>query len=422
MNKKRIATSVALIALAGSSLAQNYNPRPGWKDSYSVDGVCYCDSNGFDHGADRLTFPTPAGVLAVTQICADIQSVLGEGRSSGRILYNDLQCGNGPPNDAGDEDPDACPGRVDIGPSGCQILGPKWDLEAVYGANPTTPVEPPPVETPVEPPTPSGVVATASRNSGNAELAIDNNLSTRWTTTQPQTPGQYFVLDLGEVRTINQVLLDSSNSPNDDPAGYSLAVSTNGRSYSLVASGAGTGGITSINFPSQSARFIRITQTGAKQRNWWSIHELRAALVETQSPSDTVDNGKIALERSGWTLVTSRNNFRSANAIDGKKSSRWTTFRQPQNGEQSFEIDLQSTQNFDQIVLDTSKSPTHFPREYRVSVSNTGNSFSVIATGTGNGPETSILFSPQNARYVRIEQTGFDDEAWWSIHEINLFR
>lgn len=415
MKIQTITTTVALIVLGGTSIAQTYNPRIGWKDSYAVDGVCYCDSNGFDHGADRLTHPTPAGVLPVTQICADIQSVLGEGRSSGRIPYNDLQCGNGPPNDAGDEDPDACPGRVDIGPEGCLILGPKWDLEAVYG-------EPAGPQVPVEPPPGPGVIASASRNSGNASLAIDNNQDTRWTTTQTQRPGQFFELDLGELRTINQVTLDSSNSPNDDPARYNVAVSTSGESYTLVASGPGTGGITTISFPSQLVRFVRITQTGSKQNNWWSIHEIQVASTNTQPPTDPVDNDKTALERSGWTLVTSRNNFRAYNAIDGKRSSRWTTFQEPQNANQSFEIDLQSPQSFDQIVMDTSKSPTHYPREYRVLVSNTGDNFSVIATGTGNGPETSIVFSPQTARYVRVEQTGIDNEAWWSIHEINLFR
>ena len=48
-----------------------------------------------------------------------------------RLYYNDIQCGNGPANDAGDED--WCPGRVDLGTnnkSGCNDKGPKFDFTA----------------------------------------------------------------------------------------------------------------------------------------------------------------------------------------------------------------------------------------------------------------------------------------------------
>jgi hypothetical protein len=41
-------------------------------------------------------------------------------------LYNDIQCGNGPANDAGDEDD--CPGRTEHGQEGCKYIGPKWNF------------------------------------------------------------------------------------------------------------------------------------------------------------------------------------------------------------------------------------------------------------------------------------------------------
>ena len=59
----------------------------------------------------------------------------GPGRA-GNPIYNDVQCGNGPANSAGDEDYDQCPGRVDRGAAGCSIIGPKWDLQSVYGNSP----------------------------------------------------------------------------------------------------------------------------------------------------------------------------------------------------------------------------------------------------------------------------------------------
>jgi hypothetical protein len=74
--------------------------------------------------------------------------------------------------------------------------------------------------------------------------------------------------------TINRIVLDDSQSPNDNPAGYSVYVSTDNTSWTgPIASGTGTDGMTLILFPDAIARYIRIVQTGSKG-NYWSIHEL----------------------------------------------------------------------------------------------------------------------------------------------------
>ena len=125
-----------LLALAAGTLFSGHLlampngivPGSGWADSYSADGRCYIDSN-FDHGIGDAIVPTPIGGQSVRQV-ADRLGV-GPGRS-GNPIYNDVQCGNGPANNAGDEDPDQCPGRVDMGSEGCFIIGPKWDLAAAY--------------------------------------------------------------------------------------------------------------------------------------------------------------------------------------------------------------------------------------------------------------------------------------------------
>ncbi len=94
----------------------------GWADSYSVGDECYCATT-FDHNIGGITVDTPDGPKTVREVC----DTLGDGPGiEGRPIYNDVQCGNGPANDAGDEDD--CPGRVDIGRDGCGQIGPKWDL------------------------------------------------------------------------------------------------------------------------------------------------------------------------------------------------------------------------------------------------------------------------------------------------------
>lgn len=112
------------------------NPGRSWADSYSVDGRCYCKfgAHSFDHGIGDVIVQTPAGRRTVRQVCEAIRARHGEGSPNGRKYYNDVQCGHGPANNAGDEDRDACPGRVDMGSAGCRLIGPPWDLQGVFGA------------------------------------------------------------------------------------------------------------------------------------------------------------------------------------------------------------------------------------------------------------------------------------------------
>ena len=82
---------------------------------------------------------------------------------------------------------------------------------------------------------------------------------------------------------------------------------------------------------------------------------------------------------------------------------------------------MRSTQLFDKVVLDTSASPNDYPRGYKLEVSDNGINWNTVGIGTGRSAETTISFSAQNARYIRIEQTGFADGTWWSIHEVEVF-
>ena len=126
---------IALILIGFPILANaQWNPQPSWKDSYAVGGKCYCDSNGYDHGLDTKSADTPIGRQNVVDICETIERVLGEGPQQGRIPYNDIQCGNGPANDAADET--GCPGRTDLGPGGCFNIGP---VSYTHLTLPTTP-------------------------------------------------------------------------------------------------------------------------------------------------------------------------------------------------------------------------------------------------------------------------------------------
>lgn len=115
------------------------------------------------------------------------------------------------------------------------------------------------------------LTASSGRNVRNA---VDGDPGSRWDTGRAQTPGMWFQIELPEAIKIGRVTLDSTGSDRDGPAQYDAAVSSDGKSWKSIATEQAGDTITRIDLGGVSARFIRITQTGAKRGLYWSIHEL----------------------------------------------------------------------------------------------------------------------------------------------------
>jgi hypothetical protein len=105
-------------------------------DSYSVGGECYCRSTIPDASIGNVMVRVPPEVrqrtgttitqLSVKEICQRLGAGLG---FQGRPLYNDIQCGNGPPSTSAVEV--TCPGRTEYGAEGCKFLGPQWNWDRI---------------------------------------------------------------------------------------------------------------------------------------------------------------------------------------------------------------------------------------------------------------------------------------------------
>src|SRR5579883_2178494 len=187
------------------------------------------------------------------------------------------------------------------------------DKNILYIWNPDGP--PPgytPTPTPTPAPGPGGALdrsawkLSASNNSSSAGdaigNAIDGNLNTRWSSGTGQSNGQWFQIDLGSTQSFNKVVLDATNSPNDFPASYQLFVSNDGSNWgSAVASGNGST-VTTITFSAQTARYVKIVQTGSSAY-WWSIDEVNVYPPPASTPTPTPTPTPI----SGGTLVTAIN-------------------------------------------------------------------------------------------------------------------
>lgn len=186
---------------------------------------------------------------------------------------------------------------------------------------PTPSATPTPVTTPVVTPTPtpevtptptpisnilldrSAWVLSSSSNEGELYLAIDEDTSTRWTTRQTQSTGDWLEIDLSESASFNRIILDSDDSPNDYPLSFGVFISNDGSNWgTAIASGDGGDATTQIDLPNTNSRFIRIEQYGNSDRYWWSIHELN--LVFSDDSSSPITPTPVATPSPTETPIT----------------------------------------------------------------------------------------------------------------------
>jgi F5/8 type C domain-containing protein len=110
--------------------------------------------------------------------------------------------------------------------------------------------------------------------------AIDGSLTTRYTSGEPQTGMENFVLSFASPVSITGIKIDSSGSPTDATTSYLAEYSLDGTTFqgwcpALTGPG-GPNSVTDIVFPAAiSVKAIRISQTGTTlDGSWWSIQEV----------------------------------------------------------------------------------------------------------------------------------------------------
>ena len=122
-----------------------------------------------------------------------------------------------------------------------------------------------------------GWSATASSQSGadQPERAFDDDSDSRWSSGATQAPGQWFLIDLGDISSVDRlVLATSAAQPFDFPRAYEVRVSNDGVNFSdPIASGSGSA-TTDIVLGDTTARYLRIEQTGSDASRWWSIYDV----------------------------------------------------------------------------------------------------------------------------------------------------
>jgi len=134
----------------------------------------------------------------------------------------------------------------------------------------------------------TGWVATANTNSSAGDApahAIDGNASTRYSSDAKQAPGMWFQVDMGAAQTFNQIEMDAGNWPGDYARGYNVEVSSDGTTFTTVASATGTASPENTTFTSQTARYIRVVLTASSTGSWWSIDQFTVFAPSSGPPT-----------------------------------------------------------------------------------------------------------------------------------------
>jgi hypothetical protein len=156
--------------------------------------------------------------------------------------------------------------------------------------------------------TPTASVSNSGQPPTNA---LDGDSKTRWSTGQAHANGQWFQVDLGSAQTFYQIDMDSGISAGDYAHGYQVQVSNDGTNWGApIAIGSGSAQTVSVIFAKQTARYIRVVQTGSSGQ-WWSLHEFNvlseaASTIQSSAPSlvtEADSNRAVALHSVLFTLA-----------------------------------------------------------------------------------------------------------------------
>jgi hypothetical protein len=252
---------------------------------------------------------------------------------------------------------------------------------------------------------------------------LDGSPATRWSSGREQQLGQWIQLDLGRAQAIDQLVMDSGSSCDDYAHGYEVYVSADGEHWGTpAATGKGTSPVVTAAFPLQTVRYVKVILTAADP-HWWSVSGLALYTADEDQNLPQAGAGEpLALDRSSWSVTDSTygTGTSTLEMLDADKNSRWTTGT-PQAAGQWIQLDLGSSQQFRELVMNSGGSENDYARGYQVLVSENGTEWRLVAAEEGASSVIRSAFPVQNARYVRIVLTETAPQWWWSVSELNLY-
>jgi len=234
-----------------------------------------------------------------------------------------------------------------------------WTLSVfdTSGANPTTDLA-------------LNQTATASsedNSSDGAGNAVDGNPNTRWSSAYEDN--QWIQVDLGSTQSFDQVYLLWEQAYAET---FSVQISNDASTWTSVAAvdnttSLGDRATQTENVPGQSARYLRI-QCGTRATQYgdsmWSL-----SVFDTTGANPTTD---LALNQTATASSEDNSSDSVGNAVDGNPNTRWSSAYEDN---QWIQVDLGSTQSFDQVVIVWEQA---YAATYTIQVSNDGSTWTNV--------------------------------------------
>jgi hypothetical protein len=197
-----------------------------------------------------------------------------------------------------------------------------------------------------------------------------NTAAGRFTTGADQAVGDEYVVNMGKAETFNEVEMAVPDYATDYAHGYAVEVSSNGSSYSVVATCTGTSTPEVVSFRAQTAQYIEVVLTTANPSYWWSleyfyIYSSSGTTTTTAAPTTTTassasctasTSGQTQLNESGFTASTADMPDASGaqnaitNAVNHSDPDRFTSGADQASG-MAYEVNMGSAHTVDEVDM-----------------------------------------------------------------------
>lgn len=239
----------------------------------------------------------------------------------------------------------------------------------------------------------------ASHNPMQVAHALDGDPLTFWESGTPQTPGQWFRLNLNEARWIDglQFLSPGKNFP----VGYVLRVSSDGNIWVELK-----------RVPSDN--MFDVTHVFAPILVQYAQIDLLTA-----APSPWMISEILVHPALPWNATASHNARAALRAIDNRTETMWTSDA-PQTPGMWFQLDLGRVETVSGLTL---IAPHHaHPVGFRIALWNaSANRWQVVCERVNNRAPVEVMFPAQATQFINIQLTQAS-RLTWAIQHVHVAR
>lgn len=239
----------------------------------------------------------------------------------------------------------------------------------------------------------------ASHNPTHVAHTLDGDPLTFWDSGVPQSPGQWFRLNLNEARWIDglQFLSPGKNFP----VGYVLRVSPDGNTW-----------IELKRVPSDNT--FDVTHVFAPILVQYAQIDLLTAALSPWMISEILVHPALP-----WNATASHNARAALRAIDNRTETAWTSDA-PQTPGMWFQLDLGRVETVSGLTL---MAPHHaHPVGFRIALWNaSANRWQVVCERVNNRAPVEVMFPAQATQFINIQLTQAS-RLPWAIQHIHVAR